>query len=252
MPQSSRSPLAMSDAEIASVFERYARDRDPADRETLVLRYLRLAQHLARRYAGGGDGEDLEQVACLGLLKALDRYDPGRGIAFTTFAVPTILGELKRHFRDRGWAVHVPRSLQELAARVDVATEALTSELGRSPTADEVAERCKTTTEQVLEAFAARTAHRPDSLDRPLLDGDGDTFASSVGRDDDGFERAERAIDLSLLLSRLSTREQVVLRLRFEHDLVQRDIAERVGLSQMHVSRILRQAIATLQEAAAG
>jgi RNA polymerase sigma-B factor len=191
-------------------------------------------------------------VACLGLLKALDRYDPGRGIAFTTFAVPTILGELKRHFRDRGWAVHVPRSVQELAARVDAATEALTSELGRSPTADEIAERCETTAEQVLETFAARTAHRPDSLDRPLLDGDGDTFASAVGRDDDGFERAERAIDLSLLLAQLSTREQLVLRLRFEHDLVQRDIAERVGLSQMHVSRILRQAIATLQDTAAG
>jgi|tagenome__1003787_1003787.scaffolds.fasta_scaffold20381616_1 RNA polymerase sigma-B factor len=250
MPRLSVSPLEMSDTEIASVFERYARDREPADREILVLRYLRLAQYLARKYDTGADREDLEQVASLGLLKALERFDPGRGLSFTTFAVPTILGELKRHFRDRGWTVRVPRSLQELVARVDSATEQLAGQLGRSPTVEEIAGRCEISAEQVLDALGARTAHRPDSLDRPLLEDDGDTVAVSLPAVEAGYERAERAIDMSMLLATLPPREQYVLRLRFEEDLVQRDIAERLGMSQMHVSRLIRQAIETLRDAA--
>src|SRR5690242_14474866 len=135
-------PAELSAAEVARVFERYARERRPDDREILVLRFLPLARHLARKYATQNEREDLEQVACEALLKALDRFDPSRGRAFTSFAVPTILGELKRYFRDRGWTVKVPRSLQELSARVATAADELSSKLGRSPTAEEIAARC--------------------------------------------------------------------------------------------------------------
>ncbi|WP_053227389.1 SigB/SigF/SigG family RNA polymerase sigma factor [Solirubrobacter soli] len=240
----------LSNAEVARVFERYARERRPQDRETLVLRFLPLARHLARKYATQNEREDLEQVACEALLKALDRFDPSRGRAFTSYAVPTILGELKRHFRDRGWAVKVPRSLQEMATRVATAAGELSSELGRSPTTDEIATRCDITVEQVLEVFASRSAHRPESLDRPVNDEEHTSVLELLPDEEAGFDRVERATDLSRLMASLHPRERLVLRLRFEADLVQRDIAELLGISQMHVSRLIRQAIAALQEAA--
>ena len=152
------------------LFARYRRDRDPATRDALVARFLPLAHHLARRYHSGADADDLQQVASLGLVKAIERFDPARGPAFTSFAVPTIVGELKRYFRDYGWAVRVPRDVQELKARVDAMSQTLTAELGRSPTVGELAERAHATTEQILEALAAASAHYPDSLDQPLSD----------------------------------------------------------------------------------
>jgi RNA polymerase sigma-B factor len=243
-------PSELSSAEVTRVFERYARERRPQDRETLVLRFLPLARHLARKYATTNEREDLEQVACEALLKALDRFDPSRGRAFTTFAVPTILGEIKRYFRDRGWAVKVPRSLQEQSVRVGKAADDLSCELGRSPTTAEIAERCEITLEQVLEVFASRSAHRPDSLNRPLNDEERSTALELLPDEELGYERAETATDLSRLLAQLPPRERLVLRLRFEEDLVQRDIATILGLSQMHVSRLIRQAIASLQVAA--
>jgi RNA polymerase sigma-B factor len=243
-------PSELSSAEVTRVFERYARERRPQDRETLVLRFLPLARHLARKYATTNEREDLEQVACEALLKALDRFDPSRGRAFTTFAVPTILGEIKRYFRDRGWAGKVPRSLQELSVRVGMAADGLSCELGRSPTTAEIAERCEITLEQVLEVFASRSAHRPDSLNRPLNDEERSTALELLPDEELGYERAETATDLSRLLAQLPPRERLVLRLRFEEDLVQRDIATILGLSQMHVSRLIRQAIASLQVAA--
>ena len=250
MTQVSTPPSQLSSAEVARVFERYSRERRPQDRETLVLRFLPLARHLARRYATQNEREDLEQVACEALLKALDRFDPARGRAFTSFAVPTILGELKRYFRDRGWTVKVPRSLQELSARVTAAADDLSNELGRSATADEIAERCEITLEQVLEVFASRSAHRPDSLNRPLNDEDRSTVLELLPDEELGYERVETATDLERLMTHLPPRERLVLRLRFEEDLVQRDIAHMLGLSQMHVSRLIRQAIAALQVAA--
>ena len=231
------------------LFERYHRERDAGDREALVERFLPLARHLARRYANGGaDRDDLEQVASIGLLKAIDRFDPERGLAFTTFAVPTILGELKRHFRDFGWSVRVPRELKELAARVEDAVEELNGELGRTPTTEQIAQRCGVTVERVLEARATATAHRADSLDRPAYEDDDDAGSGPLlGCEDPSFEQVERAADVDRLLARLPEREERILRLRFQEDLVQREIAARVGLSQMQVSRTIAQAIDTLR-----
>jgi RNA polymerase sigma-B factor len=233
----------------ADVFTAYHRDRDAATRELLANRYLPLARHLARRYRGRAELDDLEQVASVALLKAIDRFDPSRGLEFSTFAYPTILGELKRYFRDLGWTVRVPRELQELTLRLDALREGLTGELGRSPTVAELASRADVSTEQVVEAIAAGSAHHPDSLDRPLSE-DGDLAIDVVAaHDDPGFDRAENAVVVDGLLATLSEREQEILRLRFEHDLTQAEIGRRLGVSQMHVSRLIRQSISTLQQA---
>ena len=213
-------------------------------------RYLPLALHLSRRYSTAEERDDLEQVASLGLLKAIDRFDPARGIAFTSFAVPTIVGELKRYFRDLGWSVRVPRSLKELAARVNSAADQLMRELGRPPTVAEIAQRCETTGELVLEARALASAHRAASLDVPVDDEHASTRLETVAFEDDGFGRAERTADLDRLLALLPPREQRLLRLRFFEDLTQREIADRLGLSQMHVSRLIKLAIAALGELA--
>src|SRR3954452_12249571 len=183
-------PGAQSRARDAhQLFERYHRDHDPADREALVERFLPLARHLSRRYATSTDRDDLEQVAAIGLLKAIDRFDPSRGLAFTSFAVPTILGELKRHFRDFGWSVRVPRELKELAARVEDAVEELNGELGRTPTTEQIAQRCGVSVERVLEARATATAHRADSLDRPTYEDDEEARGPAIGREDPEFEQ---------------------------------------------------------------
>ncbi len=230
------------------LFERYRRERRPEDRNALVVRYMALAQHLARRYSTRAEEDDLQQVAALGLVKAIDRFDPSRGIAFSSFAVPTILGELKRYFRDLGWAVRPPRDIQELTLRVDVVAERLTGELGRSQTVDEVARACQATAEDVLEARAASSAHYPVSLDQPAHEEDDEVRERLVADEDPGFARAEQAADLERLFSCLNEREREVVRLRFGEDLVQQEIGARLGISQMHVSRLLRQAIATLQQ----
>jgi RNA polymerase sigma-B factor len=234
------------------LFERYHRQGDRAARDALVERFLPLARQLARRYQRGGEPlEDLIQVASLGLLKAIDRFEPERETAFSSFAVPTILGELKRHFRDRGWSVRVPRDLQEMSVRVDRVAEDLALELGRAPTTAEIASHIGATTEQVLEAREAAGAYRAVSLDRPREDDDeGDGMAESMGVEDPGFGLAEDAATVERLMAVLSDREREVLRLRFEEDLTQSEIGARVGVSQMHVSRLIRQAIARLRAAA--
>jgi RNA polymerase sigma-B factor len=216
-------------------------------REQLVERYLPLARHLARRYHGAGEREDLEQVACLALVKAVDRFDPDRGIAFTSFAVPTIVGELKRYFRDLGWTVRVPRSVQELSLRIDTERSKLTATLGRSPTAAELAEAAGADVERVLEALGAASAHRPDSLDRPAGE-DGTEMLELVGGGvDPGFAQADDAVYVQSLLRTLPERQREILHLRFDCDLTQAEIASRLGLSQMHISRLIRQAIGTLR-----
>jgi RNA polymerase sigma-B factor len=229
---------------------RLHRHGDPAAREALVERFLPLARQLARRYQHGGEQlDDLVQVASLGLLKAIDRFDPARETAFSSFAVPTILGELKRHFRDKGWSVRVPRDLQELTVRVDRVTEQLARELGRAPTLAEVAERTGHSEEQVLEAREAAGAYRAVSLDRPRDDdeeGEG-TVGAAMGTEDPGFGVAEDAATVQRLMRVLSEREREVLRLRFAEDLTQSEIGVRVGVSQMHVSRLIRQAISQLR-----
>jgi RNA polymerase sigma-B factor len=232
------------------LFELYRRHGDRAARDALVERFLPLAHYLARRYRGGGDhADDLAQVASLGLLNAIDRFDPDRGIAFSSFAVPTIIGEIKRYFRDKGWAVRVPRELQERALAVENLADDLERELGRTPTAAQIADRMDATVEHVLEARVASWAHHGVSLDRPSGDEDDErrTLGDTLGFTDEAFSRAESSATFDGLLARLSERERVVLNLRFREDLTQAEIGERVGISQMHVSRLIRQAIEQLR-----
>ena len=249
-PSEDRGARAREDRRL---LERYHRDGDQAAREALVQRFLPLARQLARRYQRGSEPlDDLIQVASLGLLKAIDRFEPDRPTAFSSFAVPTILGELKRHFRDRGWSVRVPRDLQELAVRVERVGEDLTRELGRAPTPGEIAQHVGVTTEQVLEAREAAGAYRAVSLDRPRDDDDESDggMADSMGVEDPGFGLAEDAATVARLMGVLGDREREVLRLRFVEDLTQSEIGARVGVSQMHVSRLIRQAVERLREAA--
>src|SRR4051794_39155827 len=232
-----------------------ARRGDRTARERLIELHMPLARSLAVQYRHAREPlDDLCQVANLGLVKAVDRYDAERGIAFTSFAVPTILGELKRHFRDRTWTIHVSRSVQESIARVERTTEGLRQELGRYPSAGEVASMSGMTVEEVTEARLAEGASRLASLDAPVASreeaGGQSDLADQLGREDEGLQRVEAAVWIEQLASGLTPREREVLRLRFVEDLVQREIAARVGLSQMHVSRILRDALAQLADAA--
>jgi RNA polymerase sigma-B factor len=228
---------------------------DAPARAALVERYLRLAQSLARRYARTSEPlEDLEQVACLGLVQAVDRFDPARGVAFSSFAVPTILGELKRHFRDRTWAVRVPREVRDNVGAVERASEQLAGALGRSASAADVAAATGLGVEQVIEARHAALAYRCESIDRPAPgeDGDGMTLGDRLGARDEDLRRAEDGIALEqLAAASLSRRDREVLRLRLREDMLQREIAERVGLSQMQVSRLLREAVDRLGQVAA-
>src|SRR3954467_2332906 len=208
---------------------------------------LPLARSLARRYVGKGEPlDDLEQVASLGLLKAIDRFDVSRDVRFATFAVPTIAGELKRHFRDRGWMLRVPRDIQELSARVVRSREALTRELGRSPTVPEVANALGTGVEQVLDAVRAADAYRMMSLDEPLAEGAG--ALDSIGGDDEGYELAEHRVFLRRGLDGPGEREPESRRLRYYEGLTQREIARAVGVSQMHVSRLIRRSIDAMRD----
>lgn len=224
-------------------------DRERERRE-MVERNLGLAHHLARRYADRGEPyDDLVQVASLGLLKAVDRFDPERGVSFAAYAVPTIVGELRRHFRDRGWAVHVPRDLKEAVLKVE---RALARHAGRSPTPAQLARETGLDVEAVLEALDAAGAHRALSLDVPAAagadDGEGTvTLADRLGGEDDELARVRDRATLERLARVLDPREREILRLRFAEDLTQSQIGEHVGLSQMHVSRLIRTALTRMR-----
>jgi RNA polymerase sigma-B factor len=234
------------------LFERWQRDRDPRARERLVQRYLPLARKLAGRYRGqaGEPFDDLLQVASLGLLIAIDRFDPDRGTAFSSFAVPTILGSLKRYFRDTGWSAHVPRGVQELALRVQAAERAISPRCGRSPTADELALYMEVSVEQVLDGLEAAAAHHAASLEEPRdeLDSDSQPLSEVLGEDDARFEQIDASLTVASASTKLSERQRRVLELRFYGELTQSQIADRIGISQMQVSRILREALARLRE----
>jgi RNA polymerase sigma-B factor len=234
------------------LLRRYARTRDDALLDALVARWMPLARQLARRYGRSSEPfDDLLQVASLGLVKALQGYDPDRGKAFSSYAVPTIMGELKRYFRDRTWSVRMPRSLQELAMRVDAARERLAGEHGRSPSVGELAEATGATEEEVLEALQAGDAYHAASLEAQRSD-DEDTFSLGdlLGATDDGFRQAEHRALLMTVLDEISERDREILRLRFEEDMTQQQIAAVIGVSQMQVSRLLRRSLATLRAAA--
>ncbi|MGH2904269.1 MAG: SigB/SigF/SigG family RNA polymerase sigma factor [Solirubrobacteraceae bacterium] len=231
-----------------------ARAGDGRAREQLAERYLPLARRLARRYQRSEEPlDDLEQVASLGLLKAIDRFDADRDVAFSSFAVPTILGEVKRHFRDRTWSVRVPRDLQELALRVDRVAAELSLDKHRAPTVSELAEAVGATEELVLEALRAASAYHAGSLDAPRAgrtdaETPGESLADALGGDEEGFERAEERATLAPLLAHVSRRERLVLVLRFGEDMTQAEIGERIGVSQMQVSRLIRRALVRLRD----
>jgi RNA polymerase sigma-B factor len=242
---------ALSPAESRELFVRWQQDRDQAARAELVARFLPLARKLARRYTGAHEPfEDLCQVASYGLLKALDRFDLDRGTAFSSFAVPTIVGELKRYFRDLGWSAHVPRGAQELALKVQRAQEKLTTNNGRSPTVAELAQYMELSIEDALEGLEAAAAHHSSSLDLPRDDSDGEpgTLIDTFGQEDPGYQRVEDLTTVASAMDELSERDQRILQLRFFQDRTQTEIAQEMGVSQMQISRTLRRAIATLNQ----
>ena len=227
-------------------FVEFAATRDPALRDRLVESHLGLAHRLARRFANRGEShDDLVQVASLALVNAVDRFDPARGFEFSTFATRTILGELKRHFRDRGWAVRAPRRVQELYRELSASAEALAQELGRPATIGELAGRTGATEEAVLQALEAGQGYRATSIDAPD-DRDG-TLASRLGEVDAGFVETDDRQVLVEAMATLPERERTIIRLRFVDGLTQSDIAARIGVSQMHVSRLLSASIARLR-----
>jgi len=241
----------MSSAESNELFQRWQRRGDRRARAELVERFLPLARKLARRYQGAREPlDDLMQVASLGLVKAIDRFDYERGTAFSSFAVPTIVGELKRYFRDLGWGVHVPRGAQERALKVEEAQRKLTTKTGRPPSVPEIAEYMELSIEDVLDGLEAAAAHHSMSLDVPREDGDGEsgTLGDLFGEVDGRFAIAEAGATIAEAAQHLSERERQVLALRFIQDMTQTQIAEQIGVSQMQVSRILRRSLARLRE----
>jgi RNA polymerase sigma-B factor len=237
----------------AALLDAYASTRDPLLLDRLVQRYLPLARYAANQYARGSEPyDDLLQVACLGLLKAIDRFDPERQSAFSSYALPTMSGELRRHFRDRGWAVRPPRDLLEHALHVERTAGELQRRLGRSPTVAEIGAETGLDEEAILDARQALTARTFTSLSTPTgADAAEETLLDRrFGTTDDGFEAAEQRATLAPLLARLPSRERRILRLRFEEDLTQSEIGKLVGLSQMHISRVIRGSLEQLRELA--
>jgi RNA polymerase sigma-B factor len=227
--------------------ELFARLPDDAVREEIVRRFLPLSEYLARRFAGRGESaDDLQQVASLGLLHAIDRFDLERDVQFSTYAAVTIVGELKRHFRDQGWAVRVPRRLQEIGLRVNGALQELSQELGRSPTIDEIAERIGSSPDEVLEAMEASQAYTTNSLDAPSGDG-GAAPIELVGDDDPSLALLDEWESIAPVVRELPQRERMVLYLRFFRGMTQSEIAQEISVSQMHVSRILGRTLRSLR-----
>ena len=221
-------------------------DRDPRARDELAEEMLPLARALAGRYANRGEPlDDLVQVACIGIMKAIDGFDLARDVRFSSYATPTVLGEIKRHFRDRTWALHVPRGTQELQLKVARARDELTNELGRSPTVEELCQAVESSLEDVLDALQSAQAHRTRSFDEPA--GEDSTLAESLGASDPELGRAEIRVLLDEAFDVLSERDREILRLRFEKDMTQTEISDRIGVSQMQVSRLIRQALARLR-----
>ncbi len=235
----------------AALFQRWHNLGDRHARDELVERHLPLARKLARRYVPSSEPyEDLAQVASLGLVKAVERFDPDRGFAFTSFAVPTILGELKRYFRDSGWSLHVDRSAQERARRIIDAQQHISSDTGRSPTVPELAQYLELTDEEVLDGLQTAEAYDTVSLDAPLQ-GDPEGPASrldTLGEEDARLSRIDAQATIFAAARFLNPREREILFLRFGEDLTQTEIAARVGISQMQVSRLLRRAVQRLNE----
>jgi RNA polymerase sigma-B factor len=240
--------------ELRTKFAAFVESRDRTLRDELVAAHIGLAEYLARRFAHRGEPlDDLIQVASIGLVKAVDRFDPSRGVEFSTYATHTVIGELKRHFRDRGWAVRAPRRMQELYLRLNDVIGTLSQQLGRSPTIGDLAAEVQVSEEEVLEALEAGQAYRFASLDAGWTSGAGDAegegLMARLGDDDAELDNAESRAILAPLLATLSTRQRLIVRLRFFEGLTQLEIANRLGISQMHVSRLLARSVAQLRAA---
>jgi RNA polymerase sigma-B factor len=250
---SSYAPGLAPDAgeDVRALFLSWQREGDQSARDELVRRFMPLARSLARRYGNSSEPfEDLLQVASLGLLKAMDRYDAELGHPFPAFAVPTILGEMRRYFRDSGWAVHVPRGAQERALKVRDAQQRLVNAKGQAPTVNQLAQYLELDSEQVLDALQAIHAYQTVSLDAPRPnadDQDAVAYGESIGADDEHYELVEMDAMLSSVLRRIPARERAIMRMRFVEDLTQTEIAQRIGVSQMQVSRLLRRSLDQLR-----
>lgn len=235
------------------LFKRYKETGDEQAREQLVLAHLNLARFLASKFKNRGESlDDLVQVATIGLIKAIDRFDISRGLEFTTFATPTIMGEIKRHFRDKGWSVRVPRRLQELSAKVTQVSDKLTEKLQRSPSVDEIAQALGVSVDEVLEAMESAHAYTSVSLDVPQGDDDDGTQSSTVidkyALVDEDLESSDDRIVLEQAIKDFSEREQQIIRMRFLEGFTQVDIAQKLQISQVQVSRLLRKTLQKFQE----
>ena len=236
------------DVDFVALIEAY-RAGDESARDQLIERYMPLVKNLAARYSGRGEPhEDLIQVGSIGLLLSIERFDTSREVQFTTYAVPTIVGEIQRHFRDRAWALHVPRRMKELSVRISRTVQTQTADLGRAPTIAELAAMTGASEEDVVEALQTSEAYSTRSLSQPLgHDGDDETMQDVLGHDDRGFAEVEDMVLVEAGLDALDERERRIVELRFFDGLTQSEIAAQIGISQMHVSRLLRRALITMR-----
>lgn len=243
--------LAWDKERTRALFEQYKEHGDEEARETLIMSHLNLVRFLASKFKNRGEPlDDLIQVGTLGLIKAIDRFEPARGLEFTTFATPTILGEIKRHFRDKGWSVRVPRRLQELSAKVNQTSEELTKKLQRSPSVEEIAKELDVSVDEVLEAMESSSAYSSVPLEGGSQGGEDDapSVIDHYATEDEGLLTADDRMIIDEAISEFSPREQEVIRMRFVEGLTQVEIAERLGVSQVQVSRLLRRTLQKVQE----
>ncbi len=244
------------DTDVDALLVAFHRDGDEQARERALVELMPLVRALATRYAGRGEPlEDLVQVGSIGLIKAVDRFDVDRGVDFASYAVPTIVGEIRRHFRDKAWAMHVPRRLKELSLRLSRVLDQLTTELGRSPTMTELAEAAGVDEEDAIDALDSMNAYATRSLQAPFDEGSEDSLVEKIGADEPGYVEVEDGSLIAAGLDALDERERQIIELRFFHEMTQSQIASEIGISQMHVSRLLRRALARMRgriEEAAG
>lgn len=231
------------------LFRRLKEDGDEEARSQLVVNHLNLVRYLASKFLNRGEQlEDLVQVGTIGLIKAIDRFDPSRGLEFTTYATPTIMGEIKRHFRDKGWSVRVPRRLQELSTKVSTVTDELTTELHRSPSVAEIADRIGASVDEVLEAMESSSAYSSVPLESGGEDGESPSVLDQYATEDEDLTASDDSMLLEAIIEDFSSREKDIIRMRFEEGLTQAEIAQRMGISQVQVSRLLRRTLSRIHD----
>jgi RNA polymerase sigma-B factor len=237
------------DTNVDALLVAYHRTGDERAREQALVELMPLVRALAHRYAGRGEPlEDLVQVGSVGLIKAVDRFDVDRGVEFASYAVPTIVGEIRRHFRDKAWAMHVPRRLKELSLRLSRVLDQLTTELGRSPTIAELAAAAGVDEEDAIDAIDSMNAYSTRSLNAPFEEGSDDSLSEKLGTDESGYAEIEDGTLVSAGLEALDERERRIVEMRFFEEMTQSQIAAEIGISQMHVSRLLRRSLTVMRE----